>query len=121
MPHHQVGLDLTHSVQYYTDKNQNACSSKEAGHIIINLEVAIHRHRNNRNDRQEDRTRQSQTAHRVVQEITGHLAGSDTWNITAVLLQIVRDLQLIELSRHPEIGEEERRLYSRCQTRPGDL
>ena len=89
VPHHQVGLDLTHSVQYYTDKNQNACSSKEAGHIIIDLEVAIHRHRNNRNDRQEDRTRQSQTAHRVVQEITGHLAGSDTGDIPAVLRQIV--------------------------------
>src|ERR1043166_2713246 len=41
-----------------------------------------------------------------MQKIAGRLARTHSGNVTARFLHVVRDLQLIELRRHPKIREE---------------
>ena len=62
---------------------------------------------NNRDDSQEDRPRQGDPAHGMVQGSLVAMPGSHAGNITAVFLQIVSDLQLVELSGDPEVREEQ--------------
>ena len=42
-----------------------------------------------------------------MQELAGSVPRTDARYVTTILLEVVCDLYLIELSRHPEIGEEE--------------
>ena len=63
--------------------------------------------RDDRDDRQENRARQRDAAHGVMQIIAGRLARAHAGNVAAVFLQVVGNLQFIELRGHPEIGEEQ--------------
>ena len=63
--------------------------------------------RQHRNQGEKHRAGESQPRHRIVQEIRRWFTRSHPRNVTAVLLQIIRDLRRLELRRHPKVAEEE--------------
>src|SRR5688500_6971392 len=105
--HQQVRFHLAHGIEHHADENEDAGAAKERRNLIRDVQEAIKEVGNNRDDRQEDRAREGDAPHGVVQIIAGGLAGTNARNVAAVFLEVVGDLDFIELSGHPEIGEKE--------------
>src|SRR5206468_1701677 len=87
---------------------------------VGNGHLVVEQVRNDRDDGQENRAGQSNPAHGIVQIIARGLARAHTRNVAAILLQIVRDLELVELSGYPEVGEEQdhERVQGQVKERP---
>ena len=107
MAHKQVRLDLAHRVEHDADDDQQAGAAEERGHDPRDAELLSHDRGHHGDHGQEHRAGQRDARHRLVQKLRRRPAGPDARNIAAVLLQVVRDLDRIELRRHPEIREEE--------------
>src|SRR5439155_6305173 len=61
----------------------------------------------NRDQRQKNRARKRESRHREIKKVGSRFAGPHSRNVTAVFLQIVRDLRWLKLRRNLEITEKE--------------
>ena len=99
MPHHQMRFDLAHGVEQNTDGDQNARAAKETRHGIRNVQFSRKNNRNNGNDSQENRARERDAAHCLVQIIARASArthaGRINFNSSSLLIFIPATNQLM--------------------------
>src|SRR5688572_7450033 len=105
--HQQMRLHLPHCIQHDTDKNEDTGAAKERRHFVRHLHEAIKQVGNDCNNRQEHCAGEGDSAHGVVKIIARGLARTNARDVAAVLFQVVRNLDFIELGGDPEIREEE--------------
>src|SRR3954466_7277937 len=99
MPLDQMRLHLSHRVEHDANDDEQTGAAEElrrnGGHVQPLTEQA----RKNRNEREENSAGKSQPSHGEVQELRRRFARTHSWNVTAVLLQIIGDLRRLELRR----------------------
>ncbi len=103
----EIAFNLPHRVQRDADDDQQACATEELRDQRLDAHAAAEKHRQDRQNRQEDSAGQRDTRHGVVQESGCVIAGADARNVATVLLQVIRNLDGIELVRNPEEREDQ--------------
>src|SRR5437764_8633679 len=107
MPLNQMRLYLTHRIEHNAHNDQKACAAEELRRDHWHVQPLAEQAWEYRDQRQKDCAGKSQPRHRVVEKIRSRFSGSNTGNVTAVFLQIVRDLGRLKLRSDPEVTEEE--------------
>src|SRR5215471_11765321 len=107
MAHEQVSFHLPHRVQEYADHDQHTRTTEKRGHSVRYVKRARQENGNYGNDRQKNCASQCDSAHRIMQVLAGCLARPHSWNVAAILFQIIGNLQLVELGCHPKIREKQ--------------
>lgn len=120
MPHQKMRFHLPHGVQHDPNRDQHARTTKELGNMKVDVEHLSHDDWDYRNDRKENGPGQSDPAHGSVQKVAGCHPRPHTRYVTTMLLEIIRDLQLIELGGDPEVTEEQdhSRIKDQVKCRP---
>ncbi|MPM81360.1 hypothetical protein SDC9_128413 [bioreactor metagenome] len=101
MPHEHVALELARRLKGDVYHNQHAGCAKRAALV----KATQHELRQDRDHREEERTEQREASGDLSKIIARRLAGADTRDEAAVLLQILRHFDRIE--RHARIEETE--------------
>ena len=91
MAHRQMRFQLAHGVEHHADHNQQRSTAEELGHHKRNLEVAVQKHREQRQRHQEDGSARGHARHRTVEEVRRRLSGADARDVRAFLFQVVRN------------------------------
>src|SRR6516165_6132853 len=102
-----MGFHLAHGIEKNTNQDEHARAAKKLRHRIRNIHLVVHHNRNDRDHGQKDGPCKCNAAHRVVKIIARSLTRTHARDISTILLQIVRNLQLVELSGDPEVREKE--------------
>src|SRR3954465_13555517 len=102
-----MGFHLAHGIKHHADKDEDTGSSKELGDRVRDVHKTVEDNRLSRDDGEKNGARQANTAHGIMKVSTSRLTRTDPWKITAMFFQIIGDLQLVELRRHPEIRKEQ--------------
>ena len=103
----KMGLHLAHSIKHHTHGNQQTRAAKERRDIKGHTQRLLQDRRHNGDHRQKDGTGKGDSTHGPMKEIASRLPGTNSGNIAPIFFQIVRNLNLVELSRHPKIREKQ--------------
>src|SRR4029077_253650 len=107
VPLNEVRLHLPHRVQKHPDDDQEARSAKKSRSHPRYAKPGDHGFRDHCDDRQEERSGESQSSQSILEKFRSRLPWSITGNVTIIFFQIIRDLCWLKLNRHLEIAEEE--------------
>src|SRR5207237_10115078 len=97
----QVLIYLRHGVECYTDDDQQRRSTKSERHVDRVRDEC----RQQRDEGQEQRARESDAGHDLIDVLCRLLPRLDPRNEAALLLQVLRDIHRIEDDRRVEVGE----------------
>src|SRR4051812_44929937 len=83
----QEGLDLAHRVQNDTHRDQHSGAAEEDRDTLRHVELEEQHIGHDRNHRQKDSAREGHSRHDEIQKTSRRLAGTNSGNIAAVLLE----------------------------------
>src|SRR6202162_5518478 len=106
MPLNEMRLYLPHRAKQDAHDNQEASAAKKSRRHSRDAKPSDHGLGNHRNNRQEERSGESQSSQCILEEFRSRFPWSIAGNISVVFFQIVRDLRRLNLNRNPEITEE---------------
>ncbi len=103
----EVAFNLAEGVKADTHDDEQAGAAEELRNLRIDVHGVAKQHREDGKHRQEDGSREGDTRHGMVEEFCRGVARLDARDIAALLLEVIRYLDGIELVGHPEEGEDE--------------
>ena len=106
MTHHQVRLNLHQRVKDNTDKNEEGSSTKESGKLPLYTKDAS-KGRKNGDQCQEQRARECDTRHNLIDIVCSFLTRLDSWNETIISLHVFGHLHRIDSDCCIQIGKQD--------------
>src|SRR5438270_12947319 len=114
----EMRLHLTHRIKHHPDDDEQARPAEKLGCNLRHMQSLTEQTWQHRDQREENRAGKGQACHGEIKKIRSWFTWSYAWDIAAVFLQIIRNLGRLELSRDPEITEEENHRRQQNVMRP---